>query len=600
MPEAPSPETYGGKLGGRVASLAHRAVLLGTQQALPLRRGLAAVVLEDFFDKVSGEIRGTIGPILAPLVEHPELPDGLRPALSFIARGSGQWQTFLGQTVAGSALSVGLGAFLSNELQPVTGRLIATNPHMPMSIGDAARAVATRLDDGTTAAFDAAQQGLSDHRFRILVNLARARLTPDQAIDLLHRGAISEGEVRNTLAALGYEDRSINQILGGVDMLLSPQELASLVTFGVLDVGTAKAAARKAGMAADNFQYLVDGNGQPPSTQELLFAYRRGVIGRDRLFRGVQQGPLRNEWFDVVESFGIVPMSTADAIQASVQNHLSKAQAQAIAHQNGLEPAHFDALYETAGSPPGPHEMLEFLNRGLVSEAEVTQALSESRLKNKYINLFLQARHRLPTMEQTLSMVRKAVITPDRGKQLLSQLGFLPDIADVLIASAKTAPTTAGKDLSTSQVRQLYHDRVLSRGQALTMLAHLGYDATESATLLDLTDIARRSRLTSALVTRVHHAYVMRLMTRTEASSALDQAGIDATTRDEDLDVWDVERTTVRRTLTEAQVVSALKKGVIDETSARDRLSAMGYSDDDAGVLLAVAGTGRTPRQSAP
>jgi len=592
-----APQLAGGRFGARVADLVASNVARTHANLAGVKRAVGATILEDFFDKVSGEIRETVGPFYGQLADSPHMPDHLKGLFRFMATGNGQWQSVLGGTLTGTVIGGGLGALITNELNPVVLPIVAANPHGLLSPSDCASAEARGLNGPVDMFHEAASSGINPDKFNVLVNLQRARFSPDQAAELVNRGMIDDTYGQIALTRQGFSPGEASMLMELRHTLLSPQELASLVNFGVLSEEEALPEARKSGTSDTDFHRLVLGAGQPPGVQDLMFAYRRGVIDKARLLRGIQQGPIRAEWFDVVESLGQVPMSTADAIEASVQGHLSKTEAQHIAETNGLLPDQFEPLWQTAGSPPGPHEMLDLLNRGLVSEADVTQALSESRLKNKYIPLLLKARFRLPTMVSTLSMVRKKIITEARGRDLLQQMGYLPDIADALIKNAGTTQGTTAKELTLAQIRELYVDRAITRDVALQRIEKLGYDAATAADELDLADERRAQRQVQAVVTRVHHEYVEGLLDQTSAAGYLHQLLLPADQVTTYLQLWEVERGTLRRTLTSAQVGQALKKGLISSDDAMARWSAMGYPPADVDILLALA---TPPPQAGP
>jgi len=583
------PVAGGGRLGSRIAELVSRSVATTHASLSDHKRSLTALALEDFFDKVSGEIRTTTGPLYSQLADHPDMAPQLRGLFKFLATGNGQWQSIVGGTLTGTVIGGGLGNLITNLLNPVILPLIAHDPAGALSPADAATAAIKGLDHGLNLAYEAAKSGIDSTKFAVLQDLAHTRIGAQEVIDLLNRGLVNDAFANTLLRQAGFTPTDSGLIIELRHLDLSPQELASLVNFGVLTESEALPIARRSGIRDEDFNRLVYGAGQPPGLQELLFAYRRGVIDKARLFKGVQQGPLRAEWFDVVESLGTVPMSTADAIQASIQGHLSKSQAQKIATENGLAPDQFEPLWQTAGSPPGPQEMLKLLNRGLVTEAEVVQALSESRLKNKYIPLLLQSRFELPTLAQILSMLRKGVITEARATDLLHQRGYQPDLAVAMVKDALTTKTDTVKELSLSQIREAYLDKAISRTVALARIEKLGYDAATAALELDLVDERRAQRQVQAVVTRVHREYVEGLISDQDASGFLHKLLVPADQITTYLDLWGVEKATVRRTLTEAQVAQALKKGIIQPDEATTRWSAMGYSTADVAILLALA-----------
>jgi hypothetical protein len=56
------------------------------------------------------------------------------------------------------------------------------------------------------------------------------------------------------------------------------------------------------------------------------------------------------------------------------------------------------------------------------------------------------------------------------------------------------------------------------------------------------------------------------------------------------LAIWDLEKESLTVQLTAAQIVGAVKKQLLDRGEALDRLVQRGYTQDDADILLRLAG----------
>jgi hypothetical protein len=579
----------GGKLANRVADVAVQAVTAHKERMTPLHVQTAALVLEQFFDLVSTEIRATTGKLWTPIADHPDTPEWAKDLFGFMARGSGQWQTFLTGNAIGAVMGGGLMDLITNELAPTVHKLVQSNPHAFLSPGDAARAAAMNLWTADEAYGDAAGSGVDRARFDALLEMSY--LIPGMAdlLDMVNRGLIGIVEARSVLRRAGVHPQFADNVLALRHQELTPDRLAQLVTFGVLQESDATAVAARSGMRPDDFHRLVLGNGEPPGLDQLLFAYRRGVINRDRLFKGVEQGPIRNEWFDVIESFGEIPMTTADAIEAVVKGHLSPDEGATVAHQNGLLPAHWPVLLAAAGNPPGVQEMLSWHNRGLMSRDQLVQGIRESRLNNKYTDLVIGASEALPPMVTIRQLVEHGQITTDQGMRLLEKHGYAPDIATAIIGSALHVKTQKTRDLTADQIVQLYEIRQVSRDDAHTMLTALGYDSIEADDRLDLADLARVRRYVDTVISKLHAGYTKYLVSENEVTAAMDRIGVTPDARTALLTLWDEERQTVTRTLTEAQTIAALKSGLLDEPGTLDRLRGMGYGQTDAQILIDMA-----------
>lgn len=393
-------------------------------------------------------------------------------------------------------------------------------------------------------------------------------------------GAIEAGTVDQTAARSRHQTPGVH---------LSPELLAEAVLKGVADTNTAADEARYSGVTADRFGVMVGAAGEPIGLQEMLEAYRRGIIDEARLQHGIRQSRVRNEWTDVIEALRFAPMSPASAIEAAVQSHLTIEQARAIAAEGGLFPAHFDPLYETAGSPPGIQEMLELWNRGIATEGQVDQAIRESRVKNKYVPLIKAARRRLPPERTVVSMVHQGVLDAPGGIAKLLDLGFSPEDAALLVQEGLNTKKAADRDLAKGEIVTLYEDGTIDAAKAGAMLGKLHYDAEETGFLLELADHRRERQYTQALITRVHARYVSFKLDRSEASAQLDAAHVPTPARDQIIRLWDLERASNIPTLTVAQLEGLVRREALDPDEFLVRVQQLGYTLDDAQALLVLA-----------
>ena len=138
--------------------------------------------------------------------------------------------------------------------------------------------------------------------------------------------------------------------------------------------------------------------------------------------------------------------------------------------ENLLDPEWHTALYETAGEPPGTMQMLELLNRGIVDEPTVEQAIRESRVKNKYIPAILEMRRRLMPERTVVSGISKGVLTHAEGIDHLLALGFNQEDATALAGEASATKLSKHKEIAEAQVLTAYEDGKIPAAEATTMI----------------------------------------------------------------------------------------------------------------------------------
>jgi hypothetical protein len=580
----------GGGVAGRVAKVVADATVYTKQKLSDHQTKLGVQVFTDATNHVSDEIRSVMGPIFKKVAEHPDTPDEIRPLMQQLAAGRGQAWAWIAGTATGAAMGGGLMNLLTNELNPAILPLIASNPHGILSPADAVQAYVRGFISHTFAYDDARKGGLNADRFNALIDLATSRPAIGDILELMRRGHATHDWAEDQLKHMGFTVVDAAALLTLKEVPLSPQDLAAMWNRSIVDLATGQKEAAKSGVSAVDFKRMVELGGEPPGPQALGEALRRGFIDRKRYERGIVQGPVRNEWFDVLEQLNTSRMSTPDAADAVNQGHLTLSQGKEIATANGLDARDFATLIETAGAPPGIALAQEAFNRGLIDEHTFDTMFLESRIKNRYLPVIKATRFNLIPVETVRLMYRHGVYTKEDTLRTIQQHGYTEKDAAAMVALEEVRQTDTTRELTVTQIRQLYTDRVIALEDATAMLLSLGYSEPNARFVLELGDLARVQRYITTATNRVHASYLAGRIDDVTAGTALDRLGVTADQRDDLMILWDLERSTVSKGLTVAQITSAVKKGLMDAGAAMSRLVGQGYGEEDALVLLQLAG----------
>lgn len=388
-------------------------------------------------------------------------------------------------------------------------------------------------------------------------------------------------------AAAGWSQRLQNASFHAHGELhLSPAEAALAVVKGAAGHDAMADEARYAGMTRDIFNGLVTITGEPPGPQQLAEALRRGYIDQERFEHGIRQSRVRNEWVDVMTRLRYAPPSPGQVLAGAIEGHLSEGDARRRLAEAGIDPENYPWLFETAGRPPGIQELIELWRRGDTDQATVEQAIRESDIKTKYVPTILKFRRHVPPARTVVAMLREGAIDDGKARQLLEANGVMGTDADDMIRGAHSGRARDVKEVTAAEALAAYTEGLIDRGSATAQLVALHYSGAAADELLNLSDRRRENHLKAATAARIRANYVAHKIDRQTAMGHLDAAGMDSATRDHALDLWTLERGTNVRHLTEAQVVKAWKAGLIDDGGFLDRHVAMGYTADDAALLL--------------
>jgi len=580
--------SHGGtaRLGDRISRIVSQGIVNTHARLLHIKHRLAMLIFSDISDIISQEVHDTIGPILRQL--HQDTPeDAMSHGLvKFMATQHGQLQAMAGTAAGATGLFSSIAQIVNNELSPSVRGALRSNPHLIPDPSTVAQMAARGLAEHGDAIGTIGENGIPSGWGEALIKLNEQYPDVSTMLDLVRRGTLGrdtfiEWSLRNAIPGPIAE-----AYLGLLDVPLSPADAALALLRGNIGEPEAIKAAAAYGVTAEDFSIMVGNTGEPLGLEQLLEARRRGFIDDARLIRGILQSRTRNEWVDVAQKLSHAPMSTADAVEAAVQNQMSQAQASAIADQNGLEPGMFQLLYNTAGSPLSRTEMEQLYNRGLVTKEQVTQALSESRLKNKYTGLAFALHERLVTPDELGRAVQYGTIThADAVKKAMTQ-GYTQEDASMLVSAAINAKLETQRMAVVRAVEALYEVNAISQDQAHSIAIQMGFEPSEADFIFQAAEFRRSEKLIAAGMSAIRSKFIAHHIDRGEASALLDQLNIPHQQRDATLQIWQVEHDANVRMLTPAQIVKGNANGLIPDAEALQRLVNLGYVQADAQLLL--------------
>jgi hypothetical protein len=581
--------TPGGRIGARIARIVSDTIVWTRQRLAKTQSDVAKEVFTSVTNEVSDEVRAAVGPLYAKLADHAGVSPELQPLLSHLARTRGQAFGWMGGAIAHQGLSAGLGDLFSWLLSPTVQAIIASEPVGLLGNDQLASLVARGLLDPQRARDTAAANNLGPEGFDLLTRLVQGDLNPANVIDLFNRGILTEDEAVAELLKGGYSRESAVKFLTLAKVPLSPQDAAQAWARSLVSPELVHMAARAAGLTNADGDVLMGLAGEPPATQDILLAWRRGIITEADVDRAIVQGPIRNEWIPAVKALFEEPLPVTEAASAVTQGHLTEEQGRAKAALSGISAEDFAVMVDNSGIPPGLEFAAEAFNRGLITDEQYVAMFLESRIKNKYVPLMRAMRENLPPADTARMAYRLGVAPREWAVNVLAGHGFSRENAEVMLNLEDARHHESTKDLSRSQVLELFEDGIIDEDMTKGLLGQAGFDDIEVGWMVALAQVRVSRRFVNALTTRVRAAYVAGNLDAEHAASTLDQAGVAGAQRDQLLAIWDLEREVLSRQLTPAQIVSAVKKGFLDRGEGKDRLVAQGYTEGDAEILIRLS-----------
>lgn len=577
----------GARIGTRIAMLVSHALIHTHTKLLDFKHKLAVMIFNTISNEISDEVDMTLGPLLKKMAADYEENGHATALMNFMAHGRGQFKAIVGSSSAGQSLLWALSTVVSNELAPVSYGYIADNPHLIPDSGTIATLAATGNISENSAVSDIRKNGLFDYWGKAMVDAAKTWPSVTDLVDWRLKGQLSEGDFIALARKAGMDADVASRYFAAAPSSISYQDMALAYLRGFASKEAVMEAMKEQGVLASDADVYLNVIGEPPATQDLLEGFRRGFIDQGTLERGIKQSRTRDEWIPLIEQLRFSPMSIADAVNAAVQNHITQAQAEEYAAQNGLEPGHFSVLYETAGSPLSRTELNELYNRGVIGSDVVLQGLRESRLKDKYGVDAFALRRRLLEPRSLGSAVENGAMSHEVAIAKAMEQGYNAEDAAYLVNAASNRKLQSYRDRVVANAEKYYVDGAMSESEFTNLVKSLGHSEAEAAAIAWSAGFEREHHIFTTAVNAIRSKYVAHHIDTNTASARLDAIGMQASARDHLIGLWRLEASVNTKTLTEAQVIRAVKLGTLTPDQGAERLLTMGYSADDVTILLA-------------
>lgn len=412
-----------------------------------------------------------------------------------------------------------------------------------------------------------------------------------------------------------------------------PADLADWVVRGIMSEEDATKWASKSGLDSDFFTDMARNAGEPPGLETVLQMWRRGFI---------QEGPLDptkptvdtaiatsrvyTYWTEAIKQNMLQPPSPSAVIDALLRNQISEVEAVQLAYQGGLGmnlqegplgPEYdgtqqaVEMLFNTSGNPPAVGELLDMVRRGFIpwgdldpqtktpnpEEISFAQGVFEGDNKDKWLPLYAKLAVVLPAIYEVREAESVGAMTAQQAQAIYEQEGYSADVATALSSAATQTKVATNKQLTVSQVLDLYKENFLDQDQLASLLGPLGYGQHEIDLLVAMTDLGRVLGSLNSAITHVGSLYVAYKITRNQAIGGLNQLGLPPQQVNGIIGNWDIERTLSVKQLTETQIADAFEAGLMTQDQSMTELESIGYQPYDAWVILSLKNKAALPNQ---
>ena len=443
--------------------------------------------------------------------------------------------------------------------------------------------------------------------------------------------------------------------------------IATGVAQGQVDPDSALEWAHEQGISDGAFGALVDAANTGPALGQAYSAWRRGELTDAQMRTAIKRQGIEDAWVPALLALKQEPLDPAQ-IATAVHRNIMRDSSLIVteppttagkvpqvpespldpadeATWSGIDHERLRVLVGITGLPLSLGQMLDLLNRGLVTEDDVKRAVAQSNLRNEYMDVALGLRRHLLTPSQYEEAALRGILTKAEADAGAALSGMEPEDADLLfqimgrplvVHQITTGLARGGKFGGTyADVPEPYRDAIRRSNirpeyarlaysnrysypsafvlRSLAQSGELGDAAAVQAILEQIgwpPDLAAKvapawvggssgtdahvSKAQTQLWTTLHRSYIAGESTKTAARPVLASLGMNTAAQDAVLALWDTERGLVRKQLTPAQIKKAYTKGIKNQATGAtwtrdDALAALierGYATTEANEFL--------------
>ncbi len=390
-------------------------------------------------------------------------------------------------------------------------------------------------------------------------------LPPVNLINLRHRGLVSDSEYQDEMRKQGIESGRAQKLFEGAEMLLNGYEIATLYRRGAIDEQGRDAALGQLGFTSERSEQLMRVTAEIPSARDVIAFAVREVYS-----------PQIAQAFGQFEGVDEVMREAADDIKAS-----------------GMTDDAFKKFWAAHWLLPSVTQGYEMMHREIITSDELDQLMValdimpwwREKLREMsfapFTRVDVRRMHKLGTIDdEGLVKAYKDVGYDDEKAEALADFTRAynqePEAAEQTVADLDKKTE---KEATRAAVIKAYRDKLITRGEALTFLADLGYSEKAITLYIASEDFEQAEEITDDHIKTVRDAYVRRIYDFNKAIEQLGVLNLPAAQVDVLMETWNIERDARASRPSKAELFKMHKKKIIPPETLRIELVAHGFSD---------------------
>ena len=449
------------------------------------------------------------------------------------------------------------------------------------------------------------RMGYSPERINILKQIAKRMLSTNDVLDLYKKGGLGYDESLDRLKRLGYEDADAKMILKYAKPAL-PIDIAIRAWFmRALDDKAINNILRRHGYEDYDAEIIKYVSRPLLGVVDLISAFRRHLIDENTLRTLLQWHGFDNNEIDLIKELSKVIPSLSDLVTFAVRDVFNDSVVKKYgydeefpedfayyASMHGLDRKWALAYWRAHWQLPSPTMAFEMFRRGIISDRELDDLLKIADYPRYWRERMKELAYEIPTRVDIRRMYELQVISEKDVYEFYRKLGYSPDHAKALTEYTILDTLTSERNSVIKEIEKCYKDGLIDKNDAIDMLSQLKVNKPTIDLLIQAWELSEQREYVNMLTESVHDRFRNGVITELQARQELTALGLKGRQIETYITKWKIEKSKLTKTLTVTQISSAYKLNIISFEQALDRLVALGYTREDAEIILKLVRKG--------
>ena len=359
---------------------------------------------------------------------------------------------------------------------------------------------------------------------------------------------------------------------------------------GSLDINKAREEIKGLGFDNTVFELMLKGREQFLDVGSIQALYNRGEITEEVMhekFAAMGFSPESQQ--QLTSLAGYIP-TVPDFIRMAVREVFTPntrsqygldedypQQLSGLAQKAGLNPEYAMDYWAAHWELPSISQGFDMYHRGIISKEALVNLLRSLDVMPFWRDKIIELSETPFTRVDVRRMYSLGVLTFDEVVKAYKDVGYSEEKANKLAEFVKADLMEGERELTKGEVTALYREGVLPIEDARGMLADLGYQEENVASILALEDLKAAGERFRSIKNAVKKRYVRGMIDRNDVVVLLAKTGITNREITTAVETWDLEIEEISAMPTRAEVFRFYKKGIVNEDTVRDMLQKMGY-----------------------